>query len=70
MNCPLVNEIFGLRFHARGYTIFSKLLTTYQHELWRTSLALREHTKPSEQKKYLCYLLELPDDPTDWLFGV
>ena len=67
MNRPRVNEIFDLRSHASGYTIFSKLLTTDQRELWRTSLALREHTKPSEQKEYLCYLLELPDDPTDRL---
>ena len=70
MNHLRVNEIFGLRSHARGYTIFSRLLTTDQRELWRTSLALREHTKLSEQKEYLCYLLELPNDPTDRLFGV
>ena len=46
VNRPRVNEIFGLGSHASGYTIFSRLLTTDQRDLWRTSLALRAHTKP------------------------
>ena len=62
MNRPRINEIliFGLRSHASRYTIF----VGYSPLLWRTSLAPRAHTKPSEQKDYLYHLLNSPTIPS------
>ena len=42
------------------------LVASIQHdpgELWRTSLAPRPHSRPSEQKEYLYHLLQLPIIP-------
>ena len=50
MNRPRVNEIFGLRSNASGYTIFGRLLTTDQHNCGER-LLFHERTQSQANKR-------------------